>query len=140
MSKVFVRNIPIKAKESDFESLFSKAGQVTEVVMKPNYVFVGYDTERESMEAIKQFHDYTFMGHKLSVEAAKSRTEKLAERMNEKCFKCGDFGHWAISCKSIRRQKREEKRKFKKVRKSPKRSFSRSLSNSSRSRSRSRSR
>ena len=134
MSKVFIRNLPFKAKEIDFENLFNRAGKVTEVILKTNYAFVGYDTEREANESIKLFNDYIFMGHKLSVEAAKSRTEKLAERLNEKCYKCGEFGHWAVNCKN-HKQKLEERRKFNKIRKSPKRSFSRSLS-SSRSRSR----
>jgi RNA recognition motif-containing protein len=138
MYKVFIRNIPYKAKENDIETLFNKVGKVTDVILKTNYAFIGYDSDREATESIKMFNDYLFMGQKLSVETAKTRTEKLAERMNEKCYKCGEFGHWAVNCKSIKKQKREEKRKFKKIRKSPKRSFSRSLSNSSRSRSRSR--
>ena len=78
---------------------------------------------------------------------AKTRTEKLAERMNEKCFKCGEYGHWAKDCKFFKIRDKEEKRKFKRLRRSPKRSFSRSLSydsneynSKSRSRSRSRSR
>jgi RNA recognition motif-containing protein len=136
MSKVFIRNLPFKAKENDFENLFNRAGKVTEVILKTNYAFVGFDTEREANESIRLFNDYLFMGHKLSVEAAKSRTEKLAERLNEKCYKCGEFGHWAVNCKNLKRQKREETRRFKKIRKSPKRSFSRSMSSSSRSRSR----
>jgi RNA recognition motif-containing protein len=138
MAKVFIRNIPFKAKENDLEGLFNRVGKVTEIILKTNYAFIGYDTEREANESIRQFNDYVFMGHKLSVEAAKSRTEKIAERVNERCYKCGEFGHWAANCKNLKRQKREDKRKFRKVRKSPRRSFSRSLSGSSRSRSRSR--
>jgi RNA recognition motif-containing protein len=140
MSRIFVRNIPTKAKESDIEPIFGQAGKIEDVVMKTNFAFIQYETKTQAFEAIKLFNDYNMLGSKLSVELAKTRSEKLAERMNEKCFKCGSYGHWAKDCKTMKRQKRHEKRKFKKIRKSPERSFSRSLSNSSGSKSRSRSR
>jgi RNA recognition motif-containing protein len=140
MSRIFVRNIPTKTREAELESTFSKSGKITDIVLKTNFAFIQYETEKQALEALKQFHEYTFNGNILTIEIAKTRTEKLAERMNEKCFKCGDYGHWAKDCKIFKRQKREEKRKFRRIRKSPKRSFSRSLSNSlSRSLSRSRS-
>ncbi len=140
MSRIFVRNIPSKIKESDLESQFSKAGKITDLVLKTNFAFIQYEDERQALDALRQFHDTSIHGNKLVVELAKTRTEKLAERMNEKCFKCGDFGHWAKDCKVHKRQKRQESRKFHKIRRSPKRSFSRSLSRGSESRSRSRSR
>jgi arginine/serine-rich splicing factor 7 len=140
MSRIFVRNVPTKLKESELVTLFSKVGKITDCVLKTNFAFIQYDDDRQALEALKSFNETNLMGNKLSVELAKSRTEKLAERMNEKCFKCGDFGHWAKDCKTFKRQKRQEKRKFHRIRRSPKRSFSRSLSNASISRSRSRSR
>lgn len=140
MSRIFVRNIPSKIKEGDLESQFSKAGKITDLVLKTNFAFIQYEDERQALEALRQFHETSIHGNKLVVELAKTRTEKLAERMNEKCFKCGDFGHWAKDCKVHKRQKRQESRKFHKIRRSPKRSFSRSLSRGSVSRSRSRSR
>jgi RNA recognition motif-containing protein len=140
MSRIFIRNIPLKVKESELEDLFGKAGKIVNTVLKTNFAFIQYENEKEANESLRLFHDYNIYGNKLVVEIAKSRTEKLAERMNEKCFKCSEFGHWAKDCKAARRERRAEKRKFKRIRKSPKRSFSRSLSNSSRSRSRSRDR
>jgi RNA recognition motif-containing protein len=140
MSRIFIRNIPNKVKESDLESLFSRAGKIVNTVLKTNFAFIQFETEREANESLKLFNEYNIYGNKLAVELAKSRIEKLAERMNEKCFKCGDFGHWAKDCKAAKLHRREERRKFKRIRKSPKRSFSRSLSNYSRSRSRSRDR
>jgi len=143
MSRIFIRNIPTKTREVELESTFSKAGKITDIVLKTNFAFIQYESEKQALEALKLFSDFSYNGNKLSIEVAKTRTEKLAERLNEKCFKCGDFGHWAKDCKIFKRQKRQEKRKFRRIRKSPKRSFSRSLSKSlspSRSQSRSRSR
>lgn len=142
MSRIFIRNIPTKTREPELEQTFAKAGRITDIVLKVNFAFIQYENDKQAMEALRMFNDFNFNGNKLSIEIAKTRTEKLAERWNEKCFKCGDFGHWAKDCKVYKRQKRQEKRKFKRTRRSPKRSFSRSLSNSelsSRSRSRSRS-
>lgn len=147
MSRIFIRNIPAKTRQNELESTFSKAGKITDIVLKTNFAFLQYESEKQAMEALKLFNDLNFNGNKLQIEIAKTRTEKMAERMNEKCFKCGEFGHWAKDCKIYKRQKRQEKRKFRKIRRSPKRSFSRSISNSvsskssspSRSRSRRRS-
>ena len=140
MSRIFVRNIPAKTRETELESAFSKAGKIVDIVLKTNFAFIQYENDKQALEALKIYNDYSLNGNKLCIELAKTRTEKLAERMNEKCFKCGDYGHWAKDCKIFKRQRRQEKRKFRKIRKSPKRSFSRSLSNSvSRSESRSRS-
>lgn len=139
MSRIFVRNVPTKVKQSDLENLFSKAGKISDIVLKTNFAFIQFEQEKEAYEALRLFSEYTLAGNQLSVEIAKSRTEKMAERLNEKCFKCGDMGHWAKDCKVVKKEKREKKRKFVKTRRSPKRSFSRSFSESSRSRSRSRS-
>jgi arginine/serine-rich splicing factor 7 len=144
MSRIFVRNIPAKVTQGELENIFKSIGKVNDIILKTNFAFIQYEQEKDAYEALKSLNDYSLSGNKLIVELAKSRYEKLAERMNEKCFKCGEFGHWAKDCKTLKRQRREEKRKFKRMRKSPKRSFSRSLSKgdsrSSRSRSRSRSR
>lgn len=141
MSRVFVRNISLKATESDIESLFSKAGKIEEIVLKTNFAFIQYATFKSSEEAIRLFNNTLVYGSKIYVELAKSRTEKLAERINEKCFKCGEMGHWAKDCKVSKIKKKEEKKKkYSRLRKSPRRSFSRSISSdSNRSRSRSRS-
>ena len=140
MSRIFVKNIPSRTKESDLRGLFSKYGNIVDLVLKTNFAFIQYENEKEALSALKNLNDYNLMGNKINVESAKSRVEKMAERINEKCFKCGEFGHWAKDCKLVRREKRENTRKYNKIRKSPKRSFSRSFSDSdSKSRSRSRS-
>lgn len=145
MSKIFIKNFTNKTKQTDIEFLFSKVGKVINIIMKNNYAFVEYSIDKDANEAVKLYNDYVIDGSKLTVEFAKSRIEKLAEREKEKCFRCGEYGHWVKDCTIFNRKKRESKRKFARVRKSPRRSFSRSNScyssaSSERSRSRSRSR
>lgn len=138
MSRIFVRNIPAKLRQSDLENIFSKHGKIADIILKPNFAFIEYNSDKEANEAVKHLNDYNIQGAKLCVELAKTRSEKMAERLNEKCFKCGGLGHWAKDCKISRHERREKRNKFLKTRKSPKRSFSRSFTDSSRSRSRSR--
>jgi arginine/serine-rich splicing factor 7 len=128
MSRIFVRNIPTRTKQSEIEDLFKKIGKITDIVLKQNFAFIQYSHEHEAVQAVNKFNDFNMNGNKILVELAKTRTEKLAERMNEKCFKCGEYGHWAKDCKLFKYKAKEEKRKFKRVRRSPKRSFSRSMS------------
>ena len=128
MSRVFVRNIPSKTKQFDVEDLFKKAGKITDIVLKQNFAFIQYNNDYEANQAVAAYNDYYMNGNRISVELAKSRTEKLAERISEKCFKCLDYGHWAKDCKLVKIKVKEEKRKFRRIRRSPRRSFSRSLS------------
>ena len=156
MSRVFLRNLPGKITESEIENLFSKCGTIDEIVLKSNFAFIQFSTPGASEDAIAKYNDYFLYGNHISVELAKSRNEKLAERIYEKCFKCGEMGHWAKDCKGIAKknntntnfhtnnnshQRTDKKRRFRHVRKSPRRSFSRTSSSSSgHSRNRSRSR
>jgi RNA recognition motif-containing protein len=128
MSRVFVRNIPSKTKQFEVEDLFKKAGKIIDIVLKPNFAFIQYNHEYEANQAVATYNDYYLNGNRISVELAKSRIEKLAERISEKCFKCSEYGHWAKDCKLLKTEVKEDKRKFRRMRRSPRRSFSRSLS------------
>ena len=85
----------MKVNEEDLSNLFSKCGKVEEVILKTNFAFIEYANVQSSLNAIRNFNDYNFRGSKIIVELAKTRNEKLQERENEKCFKCGEFGHFA---------------------------------------------
>ena len=77
MSRIFVRNIPIKAKESEVEELFKKTGKIIEIVLKQNFAFIQYSHEYEALQAVSKFNDYNLSGNRICVELAKTRTEKL---------------------------------------------------------------
>lgn len=87
MSRVIVKNLPQKCSEEKVKELFSSCGEVTDVrLMRTKagtfrkFGFVGYSSEQQAQEALKQFNK-TYMGSsKIEVEVAKPYGDQTLER------------------------------------------------------------
>ena len=112
MSRIFIRNIPIRTKEQELKNMFSKHGSIIDIVLKPNFAFIQFESDNTANKYMNEYNETIMDGNKITVEIAKTRVEKMAERMGEKCFKCSEYGHWAKNCKAQKREKRGKKRKF----------------------------
>jgi RNA recognition motif-containing protein len=78
--------------------LFDKCGEIEDLHIKTKYAFIKYKKHEDAVYAIKELHDTMYEGQKLTVErsypggARRKRTS--GPQTEDKCWRCGEFGHW----------------------------------------------
>lgn len=93
--KVYVRDIPLTATAESVKELFTRAGDVVELVLldsrdkKSKIAFVTFSTQEELDTAI------TLSGQE--VDGSAIQVQQREERL---CFKCNKPGHRAVQCRS----------------------------------------
>lgn len=88
MSRIIVKNLPVKADEQAIRSHFASRGQITDIklIRKRNgasrrFAFVGYKTDTDAAEAAEYFNHSFMNSSRIEVGLAKSvHDEELAER------------------------------------------------------------
>merc|ERR1712230_39764 len=94
----------------DLKDLFRKFGKIREISLKKGYAFVEFYDRHDADDAIEKMDGEKIDGgNRLVVERAgerKSRRSSRGPQANDKCFKCGDRGHWANECKRSSRRRR----------------------------------
>nr|XP_022340473.1 probable RNA-binding protein 19 [Crassostrea virginica] len=87
MSRLIVKNLPKKIKEEKLRSMFGAVGTLTDCALKytkegtfRNFAFIGYSSEIEADQAIKQFNKTFINASRIYVEKAKDFSDPSKPR------------------------------------------------------------
>ncbi|XP_077284685.1 x16 splicing factor isoform X1 [Arctopsyche grandis] len=151
--KLYVGDLGNNASKPELEDAFSYYGPLRNVWVArnpPGFAFVEFEDPRDAEDAVRGLDGRTICGRRARVEMSNGkgggrgyrgpppRSSRMARPFHpdDRCYECGDRGHYARDCSRLGRRTRRRSRS-----KSRSRSRSRSRSHSrSGSRSRSRSR
>ncbi|XP_064173788.1 serine/arginine-rich splicing factor 7-like isoform X3 [Anguilla rostrata] len=143
-TKVYVGNLGTGAGKGELERAFGYYGPLRTVWIArnpPGFAFVEFEDPRDAEDAVRGLDGKVICGSRVRVELStgmprRSRYDRPPTRRpfdpNDRCYECGEKGHYAYDCHRYSRRRRSRSRS---------RSHSRSRGRRySRSRSRSRSR
>ncbi|XP_076249302.1 serine/arginine-rich splicing factor 7 [Calliopsis andreniformis] len=156
--KVYVGDLGNSATKQELQNAFSYYGSLRNVWVArnpPGFAFVEFEDARDAEDAVRGLDGRTICGRRARVEL--SNGKRLRDRgyfkrgfgrqlrPEDRCYECGERGHYARNCQRHRssRRKRSHSRSYSRSRsqsRSRSRSHSRSRSRSKRSTSSSRSR
>ena len=116
--QIFVTKLPRDTTRDDLKDLFRKYGKIREISIKRGYAFVEYYDHHDANDAIESMNGYRYDGNRLVVEKAGERRSRRKDsrdigsrgpQPNDRCFNCGDRGHWANEC---RRSSKHRRRRY----------------------------
>ena len=70
MAKVFIGNLPDRAKGEDVEDFFYKFGRIREINLKSGFGFVEFEDRRDAEDAVYERDGARLVGEKVTVELA----------------------------------------------------------------------
>ncbi|XP_019874527.1 serine/arginine-rich splicing factor 7 isoform X2 [Aethina tumida] len=154
--KVYVGDLGNSASKQELEDAFRYYGPLRNVWVArnpPGFAFVEFEDARDAEDAVRGLDGRTICGRRARVEMSNGKSGSGRYRgpphrsrgrpfhPDDRCYECGDRGHYARDCNKYRRGGRHRSRSRTRSRSRVRRSRSRSNSRSrSRSRNRSRSR
>merc|ERR1711868_244463 len=71
MSKIFIGNLPDRARGVDVEDFLSRYGKLREISLKNGYGFVEFDDSRDAEDAVRDMNGERLCGERVTIEMAK---------------------------------------------------------------------
>ncbi|KAG8937246.1 hypothetical protein FRC02_000015 [Tulasnella sp. 418] len=98
-NKIYIGNIPEKARQQDLEECFRELGNIVSIELKQGYGFVEFDTREAAERSVEKYNEGLFLGNRIRVQLSHGggKTAKFAGDPGA-CFKCRQSGHWAREC------------------------------------------
>ncbi|XP_058257213.1 serine/arginine-rich splicing factor 7-like [Hemibagrus wyckioides] len=121
-TKVYVGNLGTGAGKGELERAFSYYGPLRTVWIArnpPGFAFVEFDDPRDAEDAVRGLDGKVICGTRVRVELStgmprRSRYDRPPTRRpfdpNDRCYECGEKGHYAYDCHRYSRRRRSRSR------------------------------
>uniref|UniRef100_A0A667WNT3 Serine and arginine rich splicing factor 7b n=1 Tax=Myripristis murdjan TaxID=586833 RepID=A0A667WNT3_9TELE len=119
-SKVYVGNLGTGAGKGELERAFGYYGPLRTVWIArnpPGFAFVEFEDPRDAEDAVRGLDGKVICGCRVRVELStgmprRSRYDRPPTRRpfdpNDKCYECGEKGHYAYDCHRYSRRRRKQ--------------------------------
>ncbi|KAG9338055.1 hypothetical protein JZ751_027131 [Albula glossodonta] len=121
-TKVYVGNLGTGAGKGELERAFGYYGPLRTVWIArnpPGFAFVEFEDPRDAEDAVRGLDGKVICGSRVRVELStgmprRSRYDRPPTRRpfdpNDRCYECGEKGHYAYDCHRYSRRRRSRKR------------------------------
>ncbi|XP_055899877.1 serine/arginine-rich splicing factor 7-like isoform X2 [Biomphalaria glabrata] len=118
--KVYIGDLPKDASEKEIERAFSYFGRLRNVWVArnpPGFAFVEFEDYRDAEDSVKEMDGTNICGSRCRVELSSGKVRpkpwlrggrgpprsRRAFNPDDRCYECGERGHYAYDCSRNRR-------------------------------------